>query len=95
MATVNPAGWNKNESDGAAGVGELEGAVVVSEGVAVGVSDGDELEEGEVDGAVADGEGRELDGVDGDFGGFGLEYEEVDDNDDGDDEEEEDSGDYT
>lgn len=43
------------------------------EGVAVGVGDGDELEEGEVDGAVGEREGGELDGVHGDSRVLGLE----------------------
>ncbi|CAK9143583.1 unnamed protein product [Ilex paraguariensis] len=46
--------------------------------VAVGVRDGDELEECEVDGAVLDGESWELDGFDGNFWVLGLEDEEVD-----------------
>lgn len=58
-----------DESDGAGGGGEeLEGAVVVREGVAVRVPNGDVLEEGEVCGAVAEREDREFHGVDGDLG---------------------------
>lgn len=51
----------------------------MSEGVTVGVCDGDELEEGEIDGAVGDRKRRELNGVDGDLGVLWLEDEEVDD----------------
>lgn len=76
---VNPPRRNENETNRRVTVRELERAVVVSEGVAVRVSDGDELEEGEVDGVVLEGKGGELDGVDGYFGGFGFEEDEIDD----------------
>lgn len=46
--------------------------------VAVGVGHGDELEEFEVDGAVRDGECRELNGIHGDYRRLWLEDEEVD-----------------
>ncbi|KAB1226829.1 hypothetical protein CJ030_MR1G007506 [Morella rubra] len=85
-ARVDPAGRDEHEPDLAAGVEELEGAVVVGEGGPVGVADGDVLGEGEVDGAVGDGEGGELDGVDRDLGVVGLEDGEIDDEDDDDDE---------
>ncbi|CAN6713249.1 unnamed protein product [Malus baccata var. baccata] len=80
------AGGYEHEPDLAAGVEELEGAVVVVEGCPVGIADGDVLGEGEADGGVLGGEGRELDGGDGDFGVFGFEDGEVDDEDDDDDE---------
>ncbi|CAK9172050.1 unnamed protein product [Ilex paraguariensis] len=51
---------------------------VMGELVVVGVRDGDELEECEVDGAVLDGESWELDGFDGNVWVLGLEDEEVD-----------------
>ncbi|KAK2994059.1 hypothetical protein RJ640_010688 [Escallonia rubra] len=77
-----------HEADWGVGVGELEGAVVVGEGVAVGVGDGDVLEVG------GDGEGWELIGVDGDLGVFRFEEEEVNDDDSGRQEEQEDRGHY-
>ncbi|KAK2987840.1 hypothetical protein RJ640_010622 [Escallonia rubra] len=84
-----------HEADWGVGVGELEGAVVVGEGVAVGVGDGDVLEEGEVHDAVGDGEGRELDDVDGDLRVFRFEEKEVINDDDSDSQEEqEDRGHY-
>ncbi|CAK9135574.1 unnamed protein product [Ilex paraguariensis] len=51
---------------------------VMGELVVVGVRDGDELEECEVDGAVLDGESWELDGFDDNVWVLGLEDEEVD-----------------
>lgn len=54
----------------------------MGEGGSVRVSNGDVLGEGEVNGAVRDGEGGELDGVDADLGVFGFEDREVDDEDD-------------
>lgn len=72
-ASVDLAGGDEHEADLAAGVDELEGAVVVRECGAVRVSNGGVLGESEVDGAVSDGEGGELDGVDGDFGVLGFE----------------------
>lgn len=92
-AGVDLAGGDEHEADLAAGVEELERAVVVGELGAVGVLDGDVLGEGEVDGVVGDGEGGELDGVDGDLGVGGLEDGEEDDEDDDGDEDEEDCGD--
>lgn len=65
----------------------------MGEGVAVRVSDGDELGEGEVDGAVRGGVGGEVEGVNGDLGLFGLEDCEEDDEDDDGNEDEEDGGD--
>ncbi|KAL8099104.1 hypothetical protein AgCh_031691 [Apium graveolens] len=47
------------------------------EGVAVRVSNGDELEEGEVNGVVRESEGGELDGVSGDLRVFGVEAVEA------------------
>ncbi|KAK2987547.1 hypothetical protein RJ640_021601 [Escallonia rubra] len=85
---------NEDEADWGVRVGELEGAVVVGKGVAVGVGDGDVLEEGEVHGVVGDGEGWELDGVDGDLGVFRFEEKEVNDDDSGRQEEQEDRGHY-
>jgi len=58
-------------------VEKLERAVVVREGATVRVADGGVLREGEVDGAVSGGEGRDLDGADGDFGVLRLEQREV------------------
>lgn len=87
------AGGDEHEADLAAGVEQLEGAVVVGEDGAVRVVDGDVLGEGEADGGVVDGEGRELDGVDGEVGVLGLEDGEVDDAGDDDEEDEEDGGD--
>ncbi|KAG6397131.1 hypothetical protein SASPL_143295 [Salvia splendens] len=72
------AGGDEQEAHLAACVEELDGAVVVGEGGAVGVGDGDVLEEGEADGGVGGGEGRESDGVDGEGGGLGFEDCEVD-----------------
>lgn len=87
-------GRDEHEAHLAAGVQQLERAVVVGEGGPVGVLDGDVLGEGEVDGgAVGDGEGGELDGVDGDLGLGGLEDGEEHDEDHNDDEDEEDRGD--
>ena len=51
----------------------------MSEGVTVGVCDGDELEESKVDGAVGDRKRRKLYGVDGDLRALRFEEEEVDD----------------
>lgn len=78
--TVDLAGWNKHYTHRLAGVTELKRAVVVSELIAIWVRNGDVLEESEVNAAVSNGEGGELNGVDGDFGSFGFEKEEVDDN---------------
>lgn len=55
-AGADLAGGDEDDADLGAGVEELERAVVVSEIVAVRVSDGDELEESEVEGGVGDGE---------------------------------------
>ncbi|PWA46960.1 hypothetical protein CTI12_AA504670 [Artemisia annua] len=76
---VDPPGRNENEPHRRVAVRELERAVVMSKRVAVRVSDRDELEEGEVYSVVLEGKGRELDGVDGYFGGFGFEDDEIDD----------------
>lgn len=65
------------------------------ESSAVRVSNGGVLREGEVDGAVNDGEGGELDGVDGDLGVLWFENGVVDYEDDDDDENQEDCGYYT
>ena len=54
----------------------------MSKGSSVRVSNGDVLRESEVNGAVRDGEGRELNGVNGDFGVFRFENGEIDDEDD-------------
>lgn len=70
---------NKTERCIAVGVGELKRTVIVSESFTVRVGDGDELEECEVNGGVGDGEGGELDGVDGDLGSLWFEDEKVDD----------------
>lgn len=59
------------------------------------VSNGGVLREGEVDGAVNDGEGGELDGVDGDLGVLWFENSVVYYEDDDDDENQEDCGYYT
>lgn len=93
-AAADLAGGDDDDADLAAGVDELEGAVVVGEGVAVRVGDGDELEEGEVEGAVGDGELGELDGGDGDLGVLGFEEDEEDGGGDEEEEEEEDCGEY-
>lgn len=68
----------------------------MSEGGFVWVPNGDVLGESEVNGGgvVRDGEGREVDGVNGDFGVVGFEDSEVNDEDDDDNEDEEDCGDY-
>lgn len=58
----------------------------MGEDFSVGVTDGDVLGEGEVDGAVGDGEGGKLNGVDGDLGVVGFEDGEVDDKDNDEDE---------
>lgn len=49
----------------------------MSELIAIWVCDGDVLEEGEVNGAVGNGESRESNGLNGDFWRFGFEEEEV------------------
>ncbi len=55
----------------------------MSESCLVWVHNGDVLRESEVNGGgVGDGEGRELDGVNGDFGIVGFENSEVNDEDD-------------
>ncbi|EYU32248.1 hypothetical protein MIMGU_mgv1a014392mg [Erythranthe guttata] len=77
-AASDSPGGDEDGPDRFAGVDQLQRAVVVRELVAVRVRHGDVLEELEVDGAVCDGECRELDGVDGDYRRFGLEEEEVD-----------------
>lgn len=73
-------------------VEKLERAVVVREGATVRVADGGVLREGEVDGTVSGGEGRDLDGADGDFGILGLEQREVKEEDDDEEEDQEDGG---
>ena len=84
-ASVDLAGGDEHEADLAAGVDEPEGAVVVGERGTVRVSNGGGLGGSEVDGAVSDGEGGDLDGVDRDFGvlGFkdGVLYHEANDED--------------
>lgn len=80
---LNFTGGYKHEPDLVTRVKELNGAVVVRESGAVRVSNGDVLREGEVGGVVGDGEGRELDGVDGDLGVFWFEDGEVNDEEDG------------
>lgn len=59
----------------------MEGTVIVREGNSIRVLDRNVLGEGEVDGVVGDGEGRELNSVDGDFGVFRFENCEEDDED--------------
>lgn len=88
------AGGYEHEPDLVTGVEQLERAVVVAKRGPVGVPNGDELGEGEVNGGVEDGEGGELDGADGDFGVLGFEDGEVNDEGDDDDEDKEDCGDY-
>lgn len=95
LAGVDFAGGNEHESNLRAGVEELERAVVVRERGFVRVSDGDVLRESEIDGAVGDGERRQLDGGDGDLRILRLEDGEEDDEDDDDDEYQENRGDYT
>jgi len=75
---LSPAGGDlasgdEHEADLCAVVEKLERAIVVGEGATVRVADGGVLREGEVGGAVGGGEGRDLDGADGDFGALGLE----------------------
>lgn len=53
---VDVAGGNEHESDLIAGVEKLERAIVVGEEGSVGISDGGVLSEGEIDGAVGNGE---------------------------------------
>lgn len=72
-ATVDLPGGDKNKTHWLTGVTELKRAVVVSELVAIWVCDGDVLEEGEVNGAVGNGESGESNGLDGDFWSFGFE----------------------
>ncbi|KAF5460542.1 hypothetical protein F2P56_020406, partial [Juglans regia] len=91
---IDLSGGDEHKPDLAAGVEELEGAVVVGEVGPVGVSDGDVLGEGEADGGVREGEGGELDSDNGDLGVVGLEDSEVDDKNDDDDKDQENSGDY-
>ena len=88
------AGGYEHEPYLVTGVEQLERAVVVDKRGSIGVPDGDELGEGEVNGGVEDGEGGELDGADGDFGVFGFEDGEVNDEGDDDNEDKEDGGDY-
>lgn len=80
------AGGYEHEPDLGSGVKKLKATVEVAESCPVRVPNADVLGKGEVDGGVLDGEGRELDGADGDFGVFGLEDGEVDYEDDDDDE---------
>lgn len=89
---VDLPGGDEHEPHPRSGVEELDCAVVVGEGGAIGVLDGDVLSEGEADGVVRDGEGGELDGVDGDLGLFGFEDGEVNDADDDEEEDEENCG---
>lgn len=93
---VDGTGGYEHEPDPGTRIEELECAVVVSEGGFVWVPNGDVLGESEVNGGgvVRDGEGREVDGVNGDFGVVGFEDSEVNDEDDDDNEDEEDCGDY-
>lgn len=75
--TVDLPGGYKNKTHWLARVTELKRAVVVSELVPIWVCDGDVLEEGEVNGPVGNGESGESNGLNGDFGSFGFEEEEV------------------
>ncbi|KAL2527738.1 Uncharacterized protein Adt_12792 [Abeliophyllum distichum] len=79
LACVDLSGGDEHEPHLSSCVQELQGAVVVRENCSVGVVDGGVLGEGEVDGAVGGGKGRELDGGDGDFRLFGFENCEVND----------------
>ncbi|KAH7835264.1 hypothetical protein Vadar_024533 [Vaccinium darrowii] len=78
-AAANLAGGDDDDADLVTRVDELEGVVVVGEGVAVRVGDGDELEEGEVESVVGDGELGELKAVmtkEDEEDGYGDEEEE-------------------
>lgn len=94
-AGVDVTGGDEHEADLPAGVDELEGAVVVGEGGTVRVSDGGVLGEGEVDGAVREGEGREADGGDGDVRVVRFEESKVKDEKDDNNENQEGCGDQT
>lgn len=72
------SGGYEHETHLAAGVEELQRTIVVCENGAVRVVDGDVLGEGEANGGVVDGEGGDLDGVDGEIGVLWLENGEVD-----------------
>lgn len=73
-------GGNVHGPERARGRGEeLEGAVIVGEGVAVWVAHGHVLEEGEIGGAVEERERWELEGADGDFGVARAEEDEASD----------------
>lgn len=88
-STVDLPRRNEHRPQRLAGVDELHRAVVVGEFVAVGVGDGEQLEECEVHSAVGDGEVWELERVDGDGGGFWFKQEEVNDDGSGDEQEQE------
>lgn len=75
--TVDLPGGDEHKTHWLTGVTELKRAVVVSELIAIWVSNGDVLEEGEVNSAVSNGESGEPNGVDGDFRRFGFEEEEI------------------
>lgn len=64
----------------------------MGEFIPIWVCNGDVLEEGEVNGAVSNGESGESDCFNGDFRSFGFEEEEVSDDNGCNDEDEEDSG---
>lgn len=68
------------------GVEELNRTVVVRERSFVRVPDGDVLRESEIDGAMSDGEGRQLDRGNGDLRILRLEDGEEDDENDDDEE---------
>ncbi|KAK3003397.1 hypothetical protein RJ639_019392, partial [Escallonia herrerae] len=91
-AGVDLSGWDEHEAHLAAGVQQLQRAVVVGEHGPVGVLDGGVLGEGEVHGAVGDGEGGELDGRYGDLGVLRFEQGEKYDDDHNHHEDQEDGG---
>ncbi|KAK2966526.1 hypothetical protein RJ640_019055, partial [Escallonia rubra] len=91
-AGVDLSGGDEHEAHLAAGVQQLQRAVVVGEHGPVGVLDGGVLGEGEVHGAVGDGEGGELDCRHGDLGVLRLEQGEEHDEDHNHHEDQEDRG---
>lgn len=94
LTGLDLAGGNEHETHLAAGVKELDGAVVVRENSSVGVVDGDVLRESEADGVVGDGEGGKLDGGDRNLGVFGFKDGEVYYEDNDEEKDQENGGDY-
>lgn len=86
LTGVDFTGGNEHESNLRTGVEELNRTVVVRERSFVRVPDGDVLRESEIDGAMSDGEGRQLDRGNGDLRILRLEDGEEDDENDDDEE---------